>query len=82
MSVGVTSNNTTIKIVGKCSAGYTVLANQYVIATFAYVDNAPIYFNGCFQIFYGPGDTVASSQTTASGYQNTFVTGVIFSNSP
>lgn len=81
------SANTTIKVGGKRAAGYVVPAGEYVIATYSGSNGggASNYAFPCFQVYYAPGDTVASTVTTSStgsAITVSLVTAVGFVNSP
>lgn len=86
MSVGVTSNNVTIKIKSRVSAGYTVGAGEHVKATYAPYTFGTTNVAG-LQVDYGPGDTVTSTISTTTGGSGTTVTlsliaATCFQNSP
>lgn len=77
------TSNETIKIKGIVGSGYTVLANEYVIATYKSFNNGTVAVSMA-QVYYATGDTVAASITgtgTATLTQD-FLTAVAFKNSP
>lgn len=74
------SNNTTIKVAAKRAAGYVVGAGEYVIATYA-GGNSSGGFIPHFQVYFAPGDTVASSYANGA-ITSALVTAVGFINSP
>lgn len=70
------SNNTTVKIYGAASSGQVLSAGQYAIASYEYAGSLS---QTCFNIYYGPGQTISA---TRGGGLYTFISGVVFQNSP
>jgi hypothetical protein len=80
------SNNTTIKVKGKVASAYTVLAGEYVIATYTYQGSTgSIIPFAPAQVYYAPGDSVAATIAIGTGGGSatlTLVTAVAFVNTP
>ncbi len=67
------SNNTTIKIKGALTSGYTVAANEYAIATYLHASF------GLQTVHFGVGQVAAA---TIGGGSWSFQFGVVFINTP
>lgn len=91
MSQAILSNNVSIKVSAAATAGMTVPANSYVVASYKVTGSANSEASGDIAtLYFGPSQTVSSTIAAAistSGVASnnqtyTFVSGVVFTNSP